>query len=120
VQYIELPIAFDAITVVVRPRNDWVTSLTLDDLKKIWPPATQGRIKYWNQVRPKWPQQPLMLFGLGADFGTFDDFAEAINGKAKSSRSDYTVSEDDNMLGQGVEQERARRFRLRLLQRATL
>jgi len=103
VQYIELPIAFDAITLVVNPSNGWVESLTLDDLKKMWGPAAQGRIKYWNQVRPEWPQQPLMLFGPGADSGTFDYFTEAINGKAKSSRGDYTASEDDNVLVQGVE-----------------
>ena len=103
VQYIELPVAFDAITVVVNPHNDWVKSLTLADLKKMWEPAAQGVIKRWNQVRPEWPDAPLMLFGPGADSGTFDYFTEAITGKAKSSRGDYTASEDDNVLVQGVE-----------------
>jgi phosphate transport system substrate-binding protein len=103
VQYIELPVAYDAITVVVNPQNDWVKTLTLADLKKMWEPAAQGRIKRWNQVRPEWPDAPLMLFGPGADSGTFDYFTEAVSGKAKSSRGDYTASEDDNVLVQGVE-----------------
>jgi phosphate transport system substrate-binding protein len=103
VRYIELPVAFDAITVVVNPANDWVTTLTLADLKKMWEPAAQGVIKRWNQVRPEWPDAPLMLFGPGADSGTFDYFTEAVNGKARSSRGDYTASEDDNVLVQGVE-----------------
>jgi phosphate transport system substrate-binding protein len=103
IRFFELPIAFDAITVVVNPQNDWVTSLRVEDLKKIWEPAAQGQIVRWNQVRPEWPDQPLMLFGPGADSGTFDYFTEAVAGKAKSSRGDYTASEDDNVLVQGVE-----------------
>lgn len=101
--FIELPIAFDAITVVVHPQNDWVKSLSVADLKKIWEPAAQATILNWNQVRPQWPDSPLMLFGPGADSGTFDYFTEAIVGKAKSSRGDFTASEDDNVLVQGVE-----------------
>jgi phosphate transport system substrate-binding protein len=103
IKYMELPVAFDALTVVVNPNNTWVKSLTVADLKKIWEPAAQGRVKTWNQVRPEWPAQPLMLFGPGADSGTFDYFTEAVNGKAKASRGDYTASEDDNVLVQGVE-----------------
>jgi len=103
VQYFELPVAFDAITVVVNPKNDWVESITIEDLKKIWEPAAQGVILRWNQVRPEWPDAPLMLFGPGADSGTFDYFTEAVVGKAKASRGDYTASEDDNVLVQGVE-----------------
>ncbi len=103
IQYMELPVAFDAITVVVNPKNDWVKSITIADLKKIWEPAAQGKVLRWNQVRPEWPDAPLMLFGPGADSGTFDYFTEAIVGKAKSSRGDYTASEDDNVLVQGVE-----------------
>ena len=103
IRFIELPIAFDAITVVVNPDNDWVKSIKVEDLKKIWEPAAQGQITRWNQVRPEWPDQPLMLFGPGADSGTFDYFTEAVAGKAKSSRGDYTASEDDNVLVQGVE-----------------
>lgn len=101
--FIELPVAFDAITVVVNPQNDWVKDLTIDDLKKMWEPAAQGQITRWNQVRPEWPDAPLMLFGPGADSGTFDYFTEAVTHKAKASRGDYTASEDDNVLVQGVE-----------------
>jgi phosphate transport system substrate-binding protein len=101
--YIELPVAFDAITVVVNPDNNWVQTLTLAELKKIWEPAAQAKITRWNQVRPEWPDARLMLFGPGADSGTFDYFTEAIAGEAKASRGDYTASEDDNVLVQGVE-----------------
>ncbi|HZR03245.1 MAG TPA: PstS family phosphate ABC transporter substrate-binding protein [Burkholderiales bacterium] len=102
VQYYELPVAYDALTVVVNPKNTWVKSLTPADLKKMWEPAAQGKIKTWKQVNPEWPDQPLKLFGPGADSGTFDYFTEATVGKAKSSRGDYTASEDDNVLVQGV------------------
>jgi len=103
IAFIEIPIAFDAITVVVHPQNDWVRNLAIADLKKIWEPAAQARILRWSQVRPEWPDVPLMLFGPGADSGTFDYFTEAVVGKAKSSRGDFTASEDDNVLVQGVE-----------------
>ncbi|MFC4312227.1 PstS family phosphate ABC transporter substrate-binding protein [Steroidobacter flavus] len=103
IKYMELPVAFDALTVVVNPQNNWVKSLTTADLKKMWEPGAQGRVSKWNQVRSEWPAQPLMLFGPGADSGTFDYFTEAVNGKAKASRGDYTASEDDNVLVQGVE-----------------
>ena len=103
IKYLELPVAFDALTVVVNPQNAWVKSLTVADLKKMWEPGAQGRVTSWNQIRPEWPAQPLMLFGPGADSGTFDYFTEAVNGKAKASRGDYTASEDDNVLVQGVE-----------------
>ena len=103
VKYMELPVAFDALTVVVNPENKWVKSLTTADLKKMWEPSAQGRVTKWNQVRSDWPAQQLMLFGPGADSGTFDYFTEAVNGKAKASRGDYTASEDDNVLVQGVE-----------------
>jgi phosphate transport system substrate-binding protein len=103
VSFYELPVAFDAITVVVNPKNEWVKTLTVADLKKMWEPEAQGKITRWNQVRSEWPDAPLMLFGPGADSGTFDYFTEAVVGKAKSSRGDYTASEDDNVLVQGVE-----------------
>jgi phosphate transport system substrate-binding protein len=102
ISYIELPVAFDALTVVVNPRNNWVKQLTVAELKTMWEPAAQGKIKTWNQVNPAWPNRPLKLFGAGTDSGTFDYFTEAIVGKAKSSRGDYTASEDDNVLVQGV------------------
>jgi phosphate transport system substrate-binding protein len=100
VQYIELPVAYDGLTVVVNTKNDWVKSITVDELKKIW--SSGSSVKKWNQVNPAYPDKPLALFGPGTASGTFDYFTEAINGKAKSSRSDYTPSEDDNVLVQGV------------------
>ena len=106
VQYIELPIAYDALTVIVNPKNDWVKSLTVPDLKKMWEPGAQGKVTSWNQVRSEWPNSPLKLFGPGADSGTFDYFTEAVVGKAKSSRGDFTASEDDNVLVQGVANDR--------------
>ena len=103
IKYIELPIAYDALTVVVNPANTWVKSLTIADLKKMWEPSAQGRISNWKQVNAAFPSEKLMLFGPGADSGTFDYFTEAVNGKAKASRGDFTASEDDNTLVQGVE-----------------
>jgi phosphate transport system substrate-binding protein len=103
IEYIELPVAFDALTVVVNPQNDWVTSMTVAELKKIWEPEAQGKITHWNQIRPEWPNEKITLFGAGSDSGTFDYFTEAVVGKAKASRGDYTASEDDNVLVQGVE-----------------
>jgi phosphate transport system substrate-binding protein len=103
IQYVELPICFDALTVAVNPANTWAASMTTAELKTIWEPAAQGKITHWNQVRPEWPNETLLLFGAGSDSGTFDYFTEAICGKAKSSRGDYTASEDDNVLVQGIE-----------------
>lgn len=103
IEYIELPIAFDALTVVVNPENTWATSMSVVELKKIWEPEAQGKITHWNQIRPEWPNEKIALFGAGADSGTFDYFTEAIVGKPKASRGDYTASEDDNVLVQGVE-----------------
>jgi len=102
IEYYELPVAFDALTVVVHPKNAFVKQLTVAELKKMWEPAAQGKVMKWNQVNPAWPDAPLKLFGAGADSGTFDYFTEAIVGKAKSSRGDFTASEDDNVLVQGV------------------
>ncbi|HBB35014.1 MAG TPA: protein sphX [Cyanobacteria bacterium UBA8803] len=106
IQYMELPVAYDALTVVVHPQNNWVSSITVAELKKMWEPAAQGKITKWNQVRSSWPDAPLKLFGPGADSGTFDYFTEAVNGKSKESRTDYTPSEDDNVLVQGVSRDR--------------
>lgn len=105
VRYVELPVAFDALTVVVNPKNDWVESLTVEELKKMWEPAAEGKITRWNQIRPDFPDSPLNLFGPGADSGTFDYFTEAIVGMSDSSRTDYVASEDDNILVQGVSQD---------------
>jgi phosphate transport system substrate-binding protein len=106
VTYIELPVAFDALTVVINPSNDFIKQLTVAELKKMWEPAAQGKVKSWKDVNPAWPDQPLKLFGAGSDSGTFDYFTEAIVGKAKSSRGDYTASEDDNVLVQGVSRDK--------------
>jgi phosphate transport system substrate-binding protein len=106
IEYFELPIAYDALTVIVNPKNDWVKALTVPDLKKMWEPSAQGKVTNWNQVRSEWPNAPLKLFGPGADSGTFDYFTEAIVGKAKSSRGDFTASEDDNVLVQGIANDR--------------
>jgi phosphate transport system substrate-binding protein len=103
IKYMEIPVAFDALTVVVNPANTWVKTMTVADLKKMWEPAAQGRVANWKQVRAEYPGEKLMLFGPGADSGTFDYFTEAVMGKAKASRGDYTASEDDNTLVQGVE-----------------
>jgi phosphate transport system substrate-binding protein len=103
IKYLEIPVAFDALTVVVNPQNTWVKTMTVADLKKMWEPGAQGRVTTWKQVRAEYPAERLMLFGPGADSGTFDYFTEAVNGKAKASRGDYTASEDDNTLVQGVE-----------------
>ena len=102
VEYFELPVAYDALTVMVNPKNDWIKSMTVAELKKIWEPGAQRKITKWNQVNPKWPDAPLKLYGAGSDSGTFDYFTEAVVGKAKSSRGDYTASEDDNVLVQGI------------------
>ena len=102
VEYIELPVAFDALTVVVNPKNGFVKQLTVAEMKKMWEPAAQGKVKTWKDVNPAWPDQPLKLFGPGADSGTFDYFTEAVVGKSKSSRGDFTASEDDNVLVTGV------------------
>jgi phosphate transport system substrate-binding protein len=105
VEYFELPVAFDALTVVMNPKNSFLKQISVEELKKIWEPAAQGKVTHWNQVNPAWPDAPIKLFGAGSDSGTFDYFTEAINGKSKASRGDYTASEDDNVLVQGVSQD---------------
>jgi phosphate transport system substrate-binding protein len=107
IQYFELPIAFDAMTLVASPKNTWLQAVTLPELKRMWEPSAQGKVTRWNQVNPAWPDEPLKLFGAGSDSGTFDYFTEAIVGKAKSSRGDYTASEDDNTLVQGISTDKA-------------
>jgi phosphate transport system substrate-binding protein len=102
IEYFELPVAFDALTVVVNPKNTFIKQLTVAEMKKMWEPGAQGKVTRWNQVNPAWPDQPMKLFGPGADSGTFDYFTEAVVGKSKSSRGDFTASEDDNVLVTGV------------------
>lgn len=100
--FIELRVAFDGLAVVVNPKNTWANDITVAELKKIWEPAAQGKIKYWNQIRPEWPKEEIHLFGAGVESGTYDYFTEAVVGKSHSSRGDYTASEDDNVLVQGI------------------
>lgn len=102
IEYLELPVAYDALTVVIHPKNTWAKNMTVAELKTIWEPAAQGKITSWKQVNPAWPDRPLKLYGPGADSGTFEYFTEAVNGKAKATRGDFTASEDDNVLVQGV------------------
>ncbi len=102
IEYYELPVAFDALTVVINPKNSFIKQLTIAEMKKMWEPGAQGKVTRWNQVNAAWPDAPMKLFGPGADSGTFDYFTEAIVGKSKSSRGDFTASEDDNVLVQGV------------------
>lgn len=103
ITYLGLEVAYDGLAVVVNPGNTWVDSFTVEELKKIWEPAAQGKIMKWNQIRPEWPNEEIHLFGPGTASGTFDYFTEAINGKSGSSRGDYTASEDDHVLVQGIE-----------------
>ena len=102
IEYIELPVAYDGLAIVVNPRNDWVKHITVEELKKVWQPEAQGKVNRWSQVRPGWPDKELHLFGAGVDSGTYDYFTEAIVGMEHASRGDYTSSEDDNVLVQGV------------------
>lgn len=102
INYVELEVAYDGLAVVINPENDWATTFTVEELKKIWEPAAQGKIKKWNQINPAWPNEEIHLFGPGVASGTFDYFTEAIVGKSGSSRGDFTASEDDNVLVQGV------------------
>ncbi len=102
ITFVELPVAYDGLTVVVHPENDWVKDITVAELKKIWEPEAQGTITRWNQIRPEWPNQEIHLYGAGVESGTYDYFTEAVVGKSHSSRGDYTASEDDNVLVQGV------------------
>lgn len=103
--YIELEVAYDGLAVVINPKNTWASSMTVADLKKIWEPAAQGKITRWSQVRSDFPDEEISLFGPGTDSGTFDYFTEVINGKSAASRGDYTASEDDNTLVEGVSSE---------------
>jgi phosphate transport system substrate-binding protein len=105
VEYIELPIAYDALAVVVNAKNSWASDITTAELKKIWEPAAQGQILKWSQVREGWPDKELHLFGAGLDSGTYDYFTHAIVGQEHSSRQDFTASEDDNLLLQKLEKD---------------
>lgn len=100
--FVELKVAFDGLVVVVNKENTWMNDITIEELKKIWEPAAQEKITRWNQVNPAWPNEEFHLYGPGVASGTYDYFTEAIVGKSGSSRGDYTASEDDNVLVQGI------------------
>lgn len=100
IDFIELPVAFDGISVVVNPKNDFVDHITVEELKKIWQPGST--VQKWSDIRPNWPDRPITLYGPGTDSGTFDYFTEAVNGKSQACRPDFTASEDDNVLVQGI------------------
>ena len=102
IDYIEVPIAYDGIAIVVNPKNTWATSITVAELKTLWAPEAQGKVSRWNQVRTSWPNRDIHLFGAGVDSGTYDYFTEATVGKEGASRGDFTSSEDDNVIVQGV------------------
>ncbi len=102
INYLELEVAYDGLAVLINPENDWVDNFTVEELKKIWEPAAQGVIMKWNQIRPEWPNEEIHLFGPGVASGTYDYFTEAIVGKSGSSRGDFTASEDDHVLVQGI------------------
>jgi phosphate transport system substrate-binding protein len=102
IEYIEVPVATDALTVVINNENTWAEEMTTEQLMMLWEPAAEGTITRWNQIDPKWPDETIDLFGPGTDSGTFDYFTDEIVGEEGASRADYTASEDDNLLVQGV------------------
>ena len=102
IEYLEVPIAYDGLAIVVNPKNTWATTITVAELKTMWAPEAQGKVTRWNQVRAAWPDREIRLFGAGVDSGTYDYFTEATVGKEGASRGDFTSSEDDNVIVQGV------------------
>ena len=102
IEYVELPVAYDGIAIVVNPANTWTDEITTDELKTMWEPAAQSATTQWSQIRPGWPDREIHLFGPGVDSGTFDYFTQAIVGEESASRGDFTSSEDDNVLVQGI------------------
>lgn len=102
IEYVEVPVATDALTVVINPENTWAESMTVEQLEAMWNPDAEDTVTRWNQIDPSWPDEPIGLFGPGTDSGTFDYFTEVIVGESGASRADYTASEDDNILVLGV------------------
>ncbi len=102
IRYRQVPVAIDAIAVVVHPRNTWVNDITVSELRSLWAPEAEGRVKTWRQVRAQWPDQPIVLFGRGQDSGTYDEFTTRVVGTARSSRLDYTASEDEELLAASI------------------
>lgn len=106
VEFIQLPLAMDALSVVVHPRNHWANDITVDELKRLWEKQAEGKIKSWRDLRETWPDEPIVLFGRGQDSGTYDYFTTVILGTTRSSRSDYNASEDEEWLAAGIAKER--------------
>lgn len=102
IAYTDFMVAYDGMAILVNPANDWVDTITVEELKKIWEPEAQNVITKWNQIRPEWPNETINLYGAGTASGTFDYFTEAIMGESGKSRGDFTASEDDNVLVQGI------------------
>jgi len=102
VTFLEVPVAYDAVTVIVHPQNTWATAMTLAELRRLWEPKAQGTVMRWSDVRAEWPGEPIHLFGPGPASGTFDHFTEAVVGTSRASRTDYTASEDDTVITKGV------------------
>ena len=102
IEYIEIPVAIDGVTISVHPSNDFVQCMTVEELHTLWAPEAEGKVTRWNQVRPEWPDERVRLYGPGVDSGTFDYFTETVNGEAQASRGDFTASEDDNVLVVGI------------------
>ncbi len=103
IEYIEIPIAYDALTIAVHPENTWAESIKVSELKKLWEAGAEGKITKWSQIRPEWPDAEIRLYGAGGDSGTFDYFSEVVVGKMDALRRDYTGSEDDTVLVRGIE-----------------
>lgn len=106
IDYLRLSVAFDGLAVVVNPENDWTDRFTVQELRTIWEPSAQGEVTQWSDIRPEWPDEELHLYGPGVASGTYDYFTEAVVGEAGSSRGDFTASEDDNVLVQGIATDR--------------
>lgn len=102
IDYVAIPVAYDALTVVINPANDWAEQMTVEQLNIMWDAPAEGVITRWNQIDPSWPNEEIGLFGPGTDSGTFDYFTDEVNGDGGVSRADYTASEDDNVLVRGV------------------
>ncbi|NNC95554.1 MAG: PstS family phosphate ABC transporter substrate-binding protein, partial [Chitinophagales bacterium] len=102
ITYVELSVAYDGLAVLINPENDWVDHFTVEELKMLWEPDAQGKVMKWNQIRTEWPDEEVHLFGPGIASGTYDYFTEAIVGESGASRGDFTASEDDNVLVQGI------------------
>ncbi|MDE2938716.1 MAG: PstS family phosphate ABC transporter substrate-binding protein [Chloroflexota bacterium] len=102
IEYIEIPVAIDGLTVIVNTGNTWTQCMTVDELRTMWAPESEDVVTRWDQVRPGWPSDKMEMYAPGVDSGTFDYFTETVNGEGGASRGDFTASEDDNLIIQGV------------------